>query len=552
MAKIEDFSLIAEDLQDRVKPGRSGPALDNKGTQAWIEALPRADTVRTGSALKTQLRSLNALRLAPGNRVQLLDLLRRIVADNALLLERQIGAASFPLNEQKRAIGDLLVDVELELARGYRAALHDLCGDAGKVSFLRRGLVTTVGHRAAVHQARALLRCYQMYVAAKPRLWLRLHAVYALLERAGLADRPVYDELAETKTSATQTYLRALLLALANPYRLTQTEMAQVDAASALLGDWCELSPEVADTDGFVVHQGLDRGPGYRGALLGDGSDGPVLGLHTSALNEQLQAALAAAAGLPKATVHGRRGQTYAIDRELLERLMLSWGLSAARGHARLEGGHELDAAIGLSAAHWQVSGGESFETFLAQVMRSTVTMLASDRGLAWTGEASGAPTVLRSRVIDQSLGGYRVAWEASESLRARVGEAVVVTPQLEDPEPEDWMFGVIRWLVSRGDGYLEAGIELLSRRLQPVAVRVTTRTGRVKPPQRGLLLKPLRADNGAGRLLVVPSVLDLAEGRVQIARPAGPDEYQVAPELEELSGFEVVEATSAFQLLRI
>ncbi len=553
MAARKDFSALAIGFDERVKPGRGGPAIDARSTRTWIETLPRADNARTAGQLLTHLRALNRLRVAPGARGECLELLRKVLFDAELVLERQLTSASFPLNEQKRRIGDLLVDNHLELANGYRAVVYDYCGLSGKPPMLRGKTVATAIQRAVHHLGCCLTRNYQMYLAARPGIWLAINTLTLVAVSASLARRGVLDELRGGKTSPQSVFFQSLLLALSNPYRMTQANIVEVNAAAAVLAHWCEMRPGQPDDGQVAVFLEADRGPGYFFADTTQAQADTLWQFDTAALQTQLQQALQESEALPRATLHGRGDVTGNIDRDLLERLMLAWGVSAGRGHARLSAEHQLDASVGLSSAHSLSASGDDFETFLGLVMRSTVTTLGDEHGGVWSGSHDApVPAILKSRVLDQSLGGYRVAWEASESLRARVGELVAIVPHGdESAEPSEWMLCVIRWLLSRGDGYIEAGIELLARRYQPVAVRVMSRGGRSKPPQRGLLLEPLNRDLGTGRTLVVPSLVDLSQGEVQVARPPDLNALQLAPELDTLTDVSVIEDTGAFKLLR-
>ncbi len=99
--------------------------------------------------------------------------------------------------------------------------------------------------------------------------------------------------------------------------------------------------------------------------------------------------------------------------------------------------------------------------------------------GAAWTQGAAGMTKVARftGKVLDQSLGGYRMAWASAEQPRRRVGELVGLNFG-DEGEDQEWMVGVMRWLRYEDDGSLSAGVELLSRRASAVALRVVSADG--------------------------------------------------------------------------
>src|SRR5207244_9666095 len=112
----------------------------------------------------------------------------------------------------------------------------------------------------------------------------------------------------------------------------------------------------------------------------------------------------------------------------------------------RLPAGHELDTLVGLHAIHYFLAGQTDFESFMRQTRGPGISMTERDRSAAWTNQATElAPDRMRARVLDQSLGGYRLLWDKALAVRARVGEVVgMALPAEADDDEQDWMVGVI------------------------------------------------------------------------------------------------------------
>ena len=115
-------------------------------------------------------------------------------------------------------------------------------------------------------------------------------------------------------------------------------------------------------------------------------------------------------------------------------------------------------------------------------------------------------------KVLDQSLGGYRMTWENAEQVRARVGELVGLSFG-EDGEEQDWMVGVMRWLRYEDDGGLSAGVELLSRRGSAVALRVISADGGSRQVSRAVEIVPM---DGGGRCFLSNAAIE-AGSRVEV-----------------------------------
>ena len=149
--------------------------------------------------------------------------------------------------------------------------------------------------------------------------------------------------------------------------------------------------------------------------------------------------------------------------------------------------------------------------------------------------------------MLDQSLGGYRMAWAHASQIRARVGELVGLTLADAEEYPE-WMLGVIRWLRYEADGGLSAGIELVSRRTMAVGLRVHGADGFTQEPIRALEIRSL-ADQEINFL--VPNSLDCGATRIEVVRDLVVDAENEARIEEILAGVEVLLNAGDYALLR-
>jgi hypothetical protein len=100
---------------------------------------------------------------------------------------------------------------------------------------------------------------------------------------------------------------------------------------------------------------------------------------------------------------------------------------------------------------------------------------------------------VHEGRVLDQSLGGYRMAWAQASQIRARVGELVGMTLAERGRTAPDWMLGVVRWLRYEDDGGLSAASSWSRAAPRRLACACTARMASPANRARG-------RDRGAGR----------------------------------------------------
>jgi len=127
--------------------------------------------------------------------------------------------------------------------------------------------------------------------------------------------------------------------------------------------------------------------------------------------------------------------------------------------------------------------------------------------------------------VIDQSLGGYQLLWQAEAGLRIRVGEIVGLAPLAERGDVQDWMVGIVRWMRIENSGQIDSGVELLARHALPAAVRFPDANGILHNPQRALLLR-----DGDRERLLLAALGEVMPGALELTLPEDPRDWQPTP----------------------
>jgi hypothetical protein len=241
------------------------------------------------------------------------------------------------------------------------------------------------------------------------------------------------------------------------------------------------------------------------------------------------------------------RGTGVRVSVDMLLRLKRSFGLAAARAHARLPGGHVLRTVFGLSSLHFYLAGQRDFDAFLRQAAQHSAKGRA-DWAHSHT-DASRIP-IHEGRVLDQSLGGYRMAWAQANQIRARVGELVGLTLAEADEMRPDWMLGVVRWLRYEDDGGLSAGVELVARRTGAIGLRVHGKDGFAREPVRAVEMESL-TDEGEIHFLA-PNSMDTGAAKIEVVRDIAERGLVDAPQVEEiLAGINLLVNAGDYALLR-
>lgn len=488
----ECYKRLGDDLPIRAT-GAGAFVADARKVKAWVAALPRANAQATEQELARALDSLVGQKLAGTQRLGALEELRAAVIESVNLLERQFAGNPLPLPPDKARAAAVAESFHLMLAHGYRRAAHDICAPSGAVPFLKGNSVLQSLERAAWHYSRALALAWRIYRPPGAGAWQGLHRVHRFAAQLRIERKLVDDPAAGAGQDVNTIYVQTLLLAAVNPYAFGQSEQDTLWPITRGYAARCGLSEQPTDGLAPAVPEDADQGPGP-----GAGDQSHSLWLDLRAFADDVERALGRVRD-GQSELNPGGGPGVRVGNDLLTRLRRAFGQIAARGLARLPAGHRLDTVLGLSGLHYFLAGQRDFDTFMRQSAQGTVHVVS---GAAWTQGAAGMTKVARfsGKVLDQSLGGYRMAWENAEQARARVGELVGLNFGDEGDEQE-WMVGVMRWLRYEDDGSLTAGVELVSRRASAVALRVVSADGGSRQVNRAVEVFPI--DGTRGRCFV-------------------------------------------------
>jgi cyclic-di-GMP-binding protein len=478
------------DAYRRLREGMPEPGMnttgrfhaDPKKVKAWVAALPRANAMATQQELDTALDSLSSQRLVGGQRLLVMDELRGVVVESIALLEQQFAGSSLPLPPAKAQQAHHAEMFHLWLAHGYRKAAVEICAPHGSIPMLRGNAVLQALQRAAWHYSRCLALSWRIYRAPSVGTWQGLHRIHRFASQLKLENKIVEDKIAKVSTDIHTLYIQTLLMAVSNPLAFSQAEQDSLWPVARTFAALSSLLHEPPEVNAPVVPEDADRGPGP-----GANGESHALWLDVRTFIRETEQALSRQQD-GFADLRPARGIGVRLSVDMLMRLKRAFGLSAARTFRRLQASHTIDTVIGLSGLHYYLAGQRDFDTFMRQASQQTVHVVER---ASWANASTDANRLPRipARILDQSLGGYRMAWDNANQIRAKVGEIVGMTLADENEEP-DWMVGVVRWLRYEMNGGLSAGVELLARRSSALGVHIQSQDDmQQRAPLRGIEL---------------------------------------------------------------
>ena len=543
-----NFVRLLKDLPVRRKPNKDSFPTQGKLVRQWIESLPLANSGVTAKMLYNGLKELNTLEVDALARLETLELLRQPINFTLGGMDKHVIGQPLPLPQQKRQIGQVMKDFHRELSLGYKLAIVDMCGPKGSVPFLRGRYALLAVVRAMEHLCALLGKCYLTYSEVPPGAWSELNALFSYAISQNLHEKLEKDpQVAGVSISPMSCYLQAALMFLTNPYRLTQREIVDVEAASRVWAAHAVLRLDNRGEGVFLIDADTDAGPGVRVA----DSARRIWRLDCAALVQIIRSQFDSVGRDGMMTPRSKLGQSVVLHIDLVERLLLAWGFGGERIHQRMPAGHMLEVAIGLQAAHYLIGGNKDFNMFVNALSQVGVSLSDRERSAAWAqaSSESAKPALSRVEVQDQSLGGYRVYWPSAANLRCKVGELIVLSAPVDedDDDPRDWLVGVLRWLRGGNNDSLEAGIQLLSRKAEAVGIRATTE-GRNKVLHRGLKLSPLKHEENATSTLLSNTLLDASHSSEMLQLP---DEFALTPmqSVNQIGELKQLENTGSYKL---
>ncbi len=536
--------------------------------EQWINGLPRADIGEMARLVYKGLHELNRVKVPDSDRFQIAELFREPVQHLAMTLKKHYIGLPFPLARKKQRVALLARELQAEMAIAYKIVIeHKL---ANGVSRLDHKVLGQAIHRALYYLSQVLLRCYQIYIPPPNNVWREIHRLYLYAQETNLHATVIKNQIGEHSFDSTiaSLYKQLLLLSLAGPYRLRQSD---IETINTMLVDWelfaviNEIIDPEQQTGMCSLNLNGDDPPGYL-TLCSDLNINYCRVLDTAPLIEVVGQHIVA--GIP---VHapGALGRTNKLSVELLRRLVLTWGGMAKRNFSRATKNSNILVTLGLGTLHHFIHDAlhqETHDRIIDDIDTATAPVtpaldlvpldsamgkhahaksrlagkpvygvhhVTSKKNDPWNplvqlqtthgvrppgaGDAAAAPIQYHFHIcstVNESAGGFCLVWLPVEGtdnagLSALVGELIGMQ-EMDEPNKSRWSIGVVRWMKSRDGKQLELGIQKLAPYAIAAAVR-QERTGKTRTFQPALVLPEIKnADQPV--TLIAPNVYDAGD----------------------------------------
>ena len=545
---------------------------DPKHARVWLASLPLTDSAESAREIYQTLYTLNRQGLDPVRRFELMELYSSPVATVTAALEPYFSRAALPLTSKKRQLAEFIRQLHMEMAYGYKGCLQDL--EKQRLRWGKKALWANSLQRAMHYLGEVLMHSYQVYMPYPPEVWREIHAIYRYASAHDLATEVVESAAPSVdKTTLEHDYIRILLLGLSNPYQLPQNECRQVQRFLRHWGAKVSLrenldAPHAAGHFFVDLTTDLPPAPFQRDMQFQPNRDLMLLDatelLHTiQFFVQRLQK------GDSARTLSLGVECLDSVCREMLQRMLRSWGLIPRRQYSRIQRSGPAFVCAGIPALHFFANNQRPFsppapearqeisddrfmlpahiEQDIAREGDGDADFIALDEPVPeekpvaeMTGSvnaSSGAFRVDRWQIKDTAPKGLQLVRQGSSHTYVRVGDVVGI--QQMDVIGR-WSAGVVRWMKSPEADNLEMGVELLAAGVKPVAVASAHAAGG-GDYQPALLLPAIEALRRPATLLVARGVFSPGNNLLVAEEETGLRTVRLLQRLEYTSVFELL-----------
>lgn len=390
----------------------------------------------------------------------------------------------------------------------------------------------TLAQRRVHYAGQVVLEYFRARRALPAGIWAELHDSYSAAEGSGVAGIRVSESLNEVwkAQSPLEAYVSILLVDLANPYGRSERDFKWVNRWAQRFAPYCRLQADGEDgapkPAGYGLDLGADHGLRPVGVLAQSGGlrrfDGSQLAGQIHASLKQIKQGVA-----PRSLGLGTDCSAEACSKLLLS-LYRPWGLASAGRRFPRRGCQGVAELCGDWASIGFHILGRPFEQ---PPVYATQRSLRSDIALMTFGEKveQAAPrwteeqrrraadklglSCERWNLADHSVSGFRLQ-HRPQDIRLQHQQLVGIRP----PDGDCFLLGQISWLLYRGDGIMEAGVQVLAGIPRVVGVRpFGLRSSNSDPFVEACMLPPTPALK-APASLVVPGGIFQPQCIVEVA----------------------------------
>ncbi len=450
----------------------------------WLESLPYGDMKRTVPQIAQAIASLNRSDIAADKRAELVELF-----DHTYELVSDYYRPRIVLRPRGQQFAGRAESEELQLLTREMSFAHKMLviETIGKRSFWSKDKPLARAINLAVHYlSLILLEHYETYSPVPVYIWRELNALYAYAASHKVHQLEALPEnYKHCLATVEDGYVRACLIALANPYQMDRGEHWEMNKFLSHWGALADISDNPDDftkRSCFVIDLASESKPRYGVNALEDTEDPNIRLLITHELTlriSQMLERLEQDREMPNPGFYPGLSAAEAIA--LLQRMSSHWDFRVERSTPRYPIINQLDVVWGVPAIHqvltWQDPLSPNPELTSRHADRDVLSRMLGDRN---------AP--IRWDAINASDGGICIGQHQHSVDNLRIGQLAALREYIDGRPSPRWQLGIVRWL--RGDKRkgTSLGLQFIKGDVQAVMIRAR-KGNRIETTQQPALL---------------------------------------------------------------
>ena len=531
-----EFDLPSEDLKEL-----SFCRADRESMSRWVGNLPVADMGSSTRLLYRAVREVSQLKTSAANRMELLEVLRPATHVALTGLKRNYLNQPITLPEKAAKIANLSQALQSDLALAYIVTAGQCVQKMGSLFNKPKALLSQAIYRALGEYTQILVRNYLLYRPIKEDFWLKIHKLYLLASSYNLHEQELEDPLFPGQPGSIKHGY--LLLLLWGGVKANQLRQDDIEKLQEPIHEWASyITLEIPDKTQqltFIVDSKMDLPLIYQKFYTGK-YHLSCWSLNTGKLIEYLQQLTGPLN--PEQSIAGQA----VLPSNLINHLILAWGIFTERTFMRLDGNSQLTLCVGLSTCHYFISGCQSFNQLVygedepdQQIdsaefkakLKSIEQVDVWDQALFDSGKKPQTQVTLESidyhvrsggnsvmtftgfdkekyqnfevDIVNISPGGYCVEWANDAPHSVKSGEIVCI----KEDHHQTWNVGAIRWARQDKEQLLQIGVELLGPAANPYGAHIVNNAEEGPSVFMRVLVLPEMKTIGQSSTLITPSM---------------------------------------------
>ncbi len=498
----------------------------------WLETLPYANFHKTVALLSEAVKATNQMPMKAKQRFELVTLYHRSYDYYVNTQIKNSSRASSSSRGEQATPAQGMKQYAIQLSHACKITVNDALGSTSL--FAQKKPPTQQALMSMIYLSHALIYGFIDYSPAPKKTWLELNSLYEFasnINQQHAINKPLGES--STPTTIERAYKQILLALLSNPLHLPSGAIWEVYEQLNL---WAESARLLTFTkvknpaSYFVVNTKEDMPPVSYNKFDVSLANQDHLLLDANSLGDiiknYLQTLESGEATDNKFLLSEHYAKTMLI---ILDR---AWGLPAQRHFPRKTAAEKIDISAGVNSCYYFHNRKEDMAQRLDSTHDQNLYVEGDEHELTQSAKYSSEQWELS----DHSLDGYCISKTGQPETLLKVGELIGL--KLDTDETQDnWMIGVLRWLMIRQQNNYRIGIQKLSTNAQPITIRALSGSPIICEKRRGFLTTDPKT--GANVTIITDRGLYASQRKLEIFHQN--NTYQIIAEnlLESGAGFD-------------